>query len=95
MATLSELCSNIPTTLTRKAVESELLRRKNAAYLKRMEALRAEKNVFGQCQQRRPSKGKYKNRYSKEESGTVGTYVRSVQTSNPYISVTCKSRKMF
>lgn len=89
MATLKDLCSQLPQEITRKAVERELLLRKNASYLKRMGALRSEENVFGKCQQRRPDKGKYRNRYSREEAGTCGAITMGVRTGKYSVCV-CK-----
>lgn len=76
------------------AVERELLRRKNATYLKRVAALRAEENVFTLCQTRRPKKGKCRNRYSSEEAGTCGTVTVGIRTGRYSVCV-CKSKKQY
>ena len=80
MATLRDLCKDVPQAIDRKAVEYELLRRKNASYLKRMGELRAEEHVFDRCKQTRPCKGKTKNRFSREEAGTKGRITMGVRT---------------
>ena len=90
MATLRDLCKDVPQAIDRMAVERELVRRKNASYLKRMGELRAEENVFGNCQQRRPNKGKAKNRYSREEAGTCGSVTMGIRT-GAYSVCVCKT----
>ena len=90
MATLRDLCKDVPQTINRVAVERELLRRKNASFLKRMGALREEKNVFSLCQQRRPEKGKAKNRFSREEAGTQGAITMGIRTGRYSVCV-CKT----
>lgn len=98
MAKLKDLLSNIPTTVveTQKAYEREqvmreVMRRKNASYLKRVGGLRQEDNVFGNCQTRRPNKGKAKNRYSREEAGTCGTMTMGIRT-GAYSVCVCKTQ---
>lgn len=83
----------MPKALERQAVERELLRRKNATFLKRMAALRAEENVFYQAQARRPQKGKFRNRVWAEQCGGVGSFVATVHTPNSYIHVACKVKQ--
>ena len=61
MATLRDLCKDVPQAIDRMAVERELVRRKNASYLKRMGELRAEENVFGNCQQQAHGRSKMVN----------------------------------
>ena len=95
MATLRDLCKDVPVAIDAKALEYAINRRKNAAYLERMGALRAEENVFGNCQQRRPNKGKTKNRASSEAAGTMGTQMTTRRFSGSYITVYCKSRKQY
>ena len=92
MATLRDLCKDVPQTIDRMAVERELLRRKNATFLKRMAALQEEKNVFAHCQTRRPNKGKAKNRFSSEEAGSCGTVTKGIRTGRYSVCV-CKSKK--
>lgn len=92
MATLRDLCADIPQTIDRMAVEREQVRRENAAYLKRMAALYAEQNVFDRCKTRRPNKGKYRNGYSREEAGTCGNVVMGIRTGQYSVCV-CKARK--
>ena len=92
MATLKELCSNIPTQISRQAAEYEVLRRQVASYRRRVDALRTEENVFGKCRQSRPEKGKYKNRYSAEEAGTQGAITAGIRVGK-YTVVVCKSQK--
>lgn len=91
MATLKDLCNQIPKQLTQKAVMCEVLRRKNASYLKRVGGLRQEENVFGICQQRRPNKGKDKNRFSREEAGTCGFVTMGIRT-GAYSVCVCKTQ---
>lgn len=92
MATLRDLCKDVPQTIDRMAVERELLRRKNASFLKRMGALCEEKNVFKQCQTRRPEKGKVKNRFSREEAGTIASVVVTKRFSGSRLTCVCKSK---
>jgi hypothetical protein len=90
MATLRELCKDVPQKLSREAVEYELLRRKNASYLRRMGELCAEENVFGNCRMRRPQKRKYNNRLWAEQCGGVGSFVATVRSRVSYMHVACK-----
>ena len=53
------------------------------------------RNVFRDCQVRRPEKGKAKNRYSREEAGTMGTQMTTRRFDGSYITVYCKSRKQY
>lgn len=53
------------------------------------------RNVFRDCQVRRPEKGKVKNRYSREEAGTMGTQMTTRRFDGSYITVYCKSRKQY
>lgn len=101
MAQLKDLLTSIPTTVveTQKAYEREqvmreVVRRKNASYLKRMGELRREDDVFGNCQTRRPNKGKTKNRYSREEAGTCGRIVMGIRTGKYGVCV-CKSENKY
>jgi hypothetical protein len=82
----------MPKELQWQAVERELLRRKNASYLRRMGKLREEENVFGSCQTRRPNKGKYRNGYSREEAGTMGAMIVGISTGRYGVCV-CQSKK--
>ena len=90
MATLKDLCNQLPEQLTRKAVMCELMRRKAAAYQARLDGLCQEKDVFENCQTRRPNKGKAKNRYSREEAGTNGRVTMGVRTGKYSVCV-CSS----
>ncbi|MBQ8713123.1 MAG: hypothetical protein IJ551_09950 [Prevotella sp.] len=92
MATLRDLCKNVPAQIDREAVERELLRRKNATFLKRMGALREERDVFARCQTRRPEKGKAKNRYSREEAGTISGVTMGIRTGRYSVCV-CKTKQ--
>lgn len=94
MATLRDLCSNVPTQIDAAAIHYEVVRRKNISFLKRMGALASEEKVFSHCQQRRPNKGKVKNRASSEEMGTIGTMTCRIRTGN-YTGVVCKSKRKF
>lgn len=94
MATLRDLCKDVPVAIDAKALEYAINRRKNAAYLERMGALRAEENVFGNCQQRRPNKGKAKNRYSREEAGTCGSVTMGIRT-GAYSVCVCKTTNKY
>lgn len=75
-------------------MERELLRRKNAAYLKRVGALRAEENVFERCKQARPGKRKVQNRASKEAAGTIGAITMGIRT-GAYSVCVCKSKRQY
>ena len=59
-----------------------------------MGALREERDVFGRCQQRRPEKGKAKNRYSREEAGTLGRITMGIRT-GAYSVCVCKSQNKY
>ena len=93
MAQLKDLCSSIPEQFKRDQVVRELNRRKAISYASRMEALTNEVHVFDKCKTTRPEKGKAKNRYSREEAGTVKPVVMAVRTSWNSV-VVCKSRRM-
>lgn len=99
MATLKELCNSIPEAvlesqrkLERERVMCEVARRKAASYLYRMDSLCQEHRVFEQCKQSRPTKGKYKNRFSREEAGTQGTIVAGLYLGN-YTVCVCRTTK--
>lgn len=96
MTQLKDLLSTIPAAVEqeqkayqREQVMREVVRRKNASYLKRVGELRREENVFSNCQTRRPNKGKAKNRYSREEAGTQGRITMGIRTGK-YGVVVCK-----
>lgn len=72
----------------------ELNRRKALSYVQRMGALAQEERVFDRCVQKRPSKGKYKNSFSREEAGTIGNMVVGIRTSWNSV-VVCKTRKQY
>lgn len=90
MATLRDLCKDVPQAIDAKALQYAIIRRKNAAYLQRMGALREERDVFGHCQTRRPEKGKARNGYSREEAGTQGRITMGIRTGRYSVCV-CKS----
>lgn len=77
----------------RKRVDRELMRRKNASYLHRLQGLEQEYNIFYQGQMRRPHKGKFRNRVWAEQCGSTGSYVATVHTQNSYIHVAVKAKK--
>jgi len=91
MATLRDLCANVPSAIDRKAVEYELMRRKAISYQKRMASLSAEDRVFDACKQSRPSKRKVQNRYSREEAGTIGAITMGIRT-GAYSVCVCKTQ---
>lgn len=76
----------------RNQVVREVNRRKALSYARRMEALDQEERVFDRCKTTRPNKGKAKNRYSREEAGTVKPVVMGVRTSWNSV-VVCKCRR--
>lgn len=94
MATLRDLCKDVPTAIDAKALEYAINKRKNAAYLERMGALREERDVFGHCQTRRPCKGKAKNGYSREEAGTCGSVTMGIRT-GAYSVCVCKTTNKY
>ena len=53
------------------------------------------RNPFRDGMVTRPQKGKTKNAYSREEAGTMGTQMTTRRFSGSYITVYCKSRKMY
>lgn len=71
----------------------ELNRRKALSYAQRLGALSQETRVFEACVQRRPEKGKAKNRFSREEAGTIGNVVVGIRTSWNSV-VVCKTKKI-
>ena len=91
MATLKDLC-NIPESIMRNQVIREVNRRKALSYAQRIGRLEQEKHVFDKCIQRRPNKGKAKNRFSREQAGSIGTIVVGVRTSWNSV-VVCKRMK--
>lgn len=94
MATLKELCNNVPTVILMEAATYEVTRRKNCAYLKRMGRLEGEQRVYTRCTTHRPQKGRVKNTASSEAAGTLGTMTCRIRTGN-YTGVMCKSRKKY
>lgn len=92
MATLQDLCKSIPQNIKREQTMRELNRRKALSYAQRLRALAQEEHVFDRCVQRRPNKGRYKNSFSREEVGSIGSIVVGVRTSK-YSVVVCKRRK--
>lgn len=71
----------------------ELNRRKALSYAQRLGALAQETRVFEACVQRRPEKGKAKNRFPREEAGTIGNVVVGIRTSWNSV-VVCKTKKI-
>ena len=53
------------------------------------------RDVFRDCQVRRPGKMKVGNRASSEAAGTMGTQMTTRRFSGSYITVYCKSRKQY
>lgn len=49
------------------------------------------RNVFRECAVSRPCKGKTKNRFSREEAGTIGTITMGIRTSR-YTTCVCKTQ---
>lgn len=91
MAQLKDLCSSIPEQFKRDQAVREVNRRKAISYAKRMNALAQEEHVFDRCKTTRPEKGKAKNRYSREEAGTVKPVVMAIRTSwNSVVVCKCK-----
>ena len=74
----------------RKRVMREVARRKALSYRARMEELAHQWHAFDDCQERRPSKRKVQNRFSREEAGTKGRITMGIRTGN-YGVVVCKS----
>lgn len=77
MATLKELCSNIPQSILRTQTNYEVATRMQASYNNRMEHLDMERAIFAQCKRERTKK-RVRNSFSTDEAGTCGsgTYVR-------------------
>lgn len=100
MATLKELLKVLPDTqelaIPKKMLLDQAIReankRKALSYAQRMHSLDQEERVFDTCLQRRPSKGKYKNRFSREEAGWTGTKIMGIRTSKNSV-VVCQVRK--
>lgn len=86
MATLQELCKDIPVSIQntqRMNVWCENMR-------KRMNNI-PDKDIFGTCQTGRP-KRKFRNRVSTEQAGKIGSYVCVQRFTGSYITVACKRR---
>lgn len=92
MATLKELCSNIPQGLLRVQANYNLSQRKQAAYNKRMDRLEMERAIFEQCKRTRTQK-RVRNTWSTEQAGTCGSYTHTMRFENSYITKVCKSRR--
>ena len=84
------MMTDVQKVCDRKRVEREIVRRKNASYLHRLQGLEQEYDVFYKAQTRRPEKGKFRNRVWAEQCGSVGSFVATVHTPNSYIHVACK-----
>lgn len=78
----------------RQRVMREVARRKAASYQQRMEVLEHQYHAFDDCQQRRPSKRKVQNRFSREEAGTRGRIVMGVRTGSYSVCV-CKVQQNY
>lgn len=94
MATLKELCKVVPMRLAIEAAEFEVRRRKNAAYLKRMQRLELEKALFERTKTMRPQHRRVKNTASSEAMGTIPTITHRVRTGK-YTGVVCKSKDKY
>ena len=94
MATLKDLCSNVPQSLLNTQAVYNAMQRKVASYEKRMQQLDTEKCIFEQCKRNRTQK-RVRNKFSTEEAGTCGTYTRTMRFENSYITKVCKSRSMY
>ncbi len=95
MATLAELCANVPAQMKREATQRELTRRMNEAYLRRMADLAEERNVYAQCRSIRPQKARFKNTASAEAAGRIGTHIKEVRTPGSRIVVVCKAKNQY
>ena len=93
MAQLKDLCSTIPESFKREQAIRELNRRMALSYAQRIGRLAQEERVFDRCVQRRPDKGKAKNRFSREEAGTIGNMVVGIRTGWNSV-VVCKTKKI-
>ena len=100
MATLQELCTNVPIEVARimeehgrLMVERELLRRKAISYSKRMEALHEEQNVFAKCKGTRTKK-RWRNYVCSENAGRIGMRIKEVRTPSGRVIV-CKTPDLY
>lgn len=94
MATLKELLVKVPNSILMEAAEFELTKRKNAAYLKRMQRLELEKALFERTKTMRPQRRRVKNTASSEAMGTIPTITHRVRTGK-YTGVVCKSKSKY
>lgn len=94
MATLKDLCSNIPQSLLRVQTDYNVNQRKQAAYNKRMERLDMEHAIFEQCKRTRTRK-RVKNTFSREEAGTCGTHITIKRWDNSRLTCVCKSSRIY
>lgn len=92
MATLKDLCPNIPTKIDRLVVQLEVRRRQMKSYSKRMDALCGEQNVFAKCKGTR-SKKRWRNNVSSEQAGRIGMCIKEVRF--PSAVVVCKTRNIW
>lgn len=100
MATLKELCTNVPIEIacvmeerTRLMAERELLRRKAISYSKRMDALHEEQNVFAKCKGTRTKK-RWRNYVCSEQAGRIGMRIKEVRTPSGRV-VLCKTPDIY
>lgn len=101
MAKLKDLLTSIPAEILQqqKVYKQEQktrreVRREAIAYATRMDRLSAERRIFSECQQSRPSKRKVQNRYSSIEAGTKGRALMGVRTGE-YSLVVCRVQQNF
>lgn len=93
MASLKELCKNVPLKLLHAQANYNVVVRTQTSYNKRMNSLDVEQAVFEQCKRQRSTK-RVRNSFSREEAGTCGMNTRTVRAGK-YTTIVCKSRKMY
>ena len=94
MATLKDLCSNIPQSVLRVQTDYELATRMQQSYNKRMERLDVERAIFEQCKHQRTQK-RVRNTFSREEAGTCGCVTVTKRFAGSRLTCVCKSRNMY
>ena len=93
MAKLIEV-ANVAPELMRIAQCVEVRKRNASTYIKRMDALRSEANVFKACKTARP-KNKYRNRVHSEKAGTIAPRLTTKRFDNSHTTIVCRTTRIY
>ena len=77
-----------------KSTEEIMLQRYESRQTFNIDAPTCERHIFDMCKGQRTQK-RVRNRFSTEQAGTCGTYVRTMRFENSYITKVCKSRNLY